>query len=63
MCHIIDEIVLNLCIALLSEYDDDGEGEGDKKHQGKDDAWYHELHTTEDIAIHVREVNFHNTHF
>ena len=62
MCHIVDKVVLYLRITLLSEYYHNGEDEGDQQHQCKDDTWYHEAHTREDITVHVREMHLHNSH-
>ena len=62
MGHIIDEIVLDLSISLLSEDDHDGEDEGDEQHQRENDARNHEAHTGEDVAVHIREVNLHDSH-
>ena len=62
MRHIIDEVILDLRIFLLSEYHDDGEDEGNQQHDGEDDARNHKPHAGEDVAVHIREVNLHDTH-
>ena len=60
--HVVDEIVLDFRVPLLTEDDHDGEDEGDEQHQREDDARNHEAHTGENVAVHIREVNLHDTH-
>ena len=55
--HVIDEVVLDFRIPLLSEDDHDGKDECNQKYQRKDDARNHETYTREDIAVHIREMN------
>ena len=42
MSHIVDEVVLDLRIALLSEDNINGEDKGDQQYDGKDDGRNHE---------------------
>ena len=60
--HIVDEVILDLRIALLAEDDINGEDEGDEQHDCKDDGRDHEPHTGEDVGTHVREVDLHHAH-
>ena len=62
MSHVVDEVVLNLCIALLTEYHHDGKDERNQQHNGENDAGNHEAHTGEDVRVHLWEVNAHHTH-
>ena len=55
--HVVDEVVLDLRVAFLSEDHDDGE---DKRHQQdkrEDDRRDHEAHTGEDVTVHLGEVD------
>ena len=60
--HIVDEVVLNLRIALLAEDDEDREDKGDNQHNREDDSRNHKSDAREDIGTHVGEVNLHHTH-
>ena len=60
--HIVDEVVLDLRIALLAEYDIDGEDEGNEQNNRKDDGWDHKRHTGEDVGAHIGEMDLHHTH-
>ena len=62
MGHIVDEVILDLRISLLSEDDHDGEDKGDEQYQRKDDTRNHEAHTGEDVAVHIWEVNLYDSH-
>ena len=45
MRHIIDKVVLNLCIAFLSEDDEDREDKREQQHNGKNHRRNHEPDT------------------
>ena len=61
VCHIVDEVVLDLGIPLLTEDDDDSENKRDEQHDGEDDAGNHEAHTGEDVGVHLGEVDANDT--
>ena len=60
MRHIIDEVVLNLGIALLAEDDDDGKDEGDEQYHGEDHGGNHEADARIDIRVHIGEMDAHH---
>ena len=62
MGHIVDEIVLYLRIALLTEDNHNREEEGDEQYDGKDDAWNHEPYAGKNVAAHFGEMHLDNTH-
>ena len=62
MGHIVDEVVLNLVIALLTEDHHNGEDKRDQQHDGEHHRRNHKADTGEDVGVHVREVNHHDTH-
>ena len=62
MGHVIDEVVLNLRVALLAENHHDGKDKGDEQHHGENHGGNHEAHTGEDVRAHVGEMNLHHTH-
>ena len=61
--HIVDEVVLDLRIAFLTEDDHNRKHEGDKQHDGEDHRRNHKPHTRENVGVHVGEMDLHNTHF
>ena len=62
MSHIIDEVVLDLTIALLAENHHNGEEERDEQHDGKDQSWNHEPYAGEDVGVHVGEMHQNDSH-
>ena len=60
--HVVDEVVLDLCVALLAEDDHNGEDERDEEHQGEDDGRNHESHRGVDVLAHLGEVDAHHAH-
>ena len=62
VCHVVDEVVLDLAVALLPEDDHDGEDERDEQDDGEHHAGNHEPDTGEDIAVDVGKVNAHHAH-
>ncbi len=49
MCHIVNEIVLDLCITLLSKDNDDGKYECNEQHNSEDNGRNHKSDTRIDV--------------
>ena len=62
MGHVVDEIVFDFRISFLTEDDNNGEQEGNKQDDGKDDAGNHKTYRGENVRIHLWKVNLHHTH-
>ena len=62
MRHIVDEVVLDLIIALLTEDDHNGEDKRDNQHNREHHCRNHKADAGEDVRVHVGEVNHHDTH-
>ena len=62
MGHIVDEVVLDLRIPLLTEYHDDGEDKRHDQHERKDHRRNHETDRREDVTVHVGEMNPDHSH-
>ena len=60
--HVVDKVVLDFRVTLLTENDHDGKQERNQQHDGEDDAGNHETHRREDVRVHLRKVDAHNTH-
>ena len=63
MRHVVYEVVLYLCVTLLTEDHDDGEEERYEQHDCERHRRDHEPHRREDVSVHLREVYLHDTHF
>ena len=62
MGHIVDEVILDLRIPLLTEDNEDGEDKGNQQYDGENHRRYHETYTREDVGVHVWEMNLHHSH-
>ena len=62
MGHIVDKVVLDFRVTLLTEDYKQCKQESNQQYNRKNDAGNHEAHTGENVATHIRKMDLQQTH-